>query len=96
MGGSLYDQIILGDVQLSNGETYSSCRTRCKTNYPEFQYYQKYYQDRYCTCMKLKDGIEIRILGNWKTWTLGFATPCGITINLFIFTHSAKKPESNF
>ena len=70
------EQISLGSVQLSDGQTYTSCRNLCKKNYPEFEFYHKFNLYQSCDCIKLNTGDQIK-LKTHGAYTFGYASACG-------------------
>ena len=70
-------QIHLGRVQLSDGQTYTSCRNLCEKNYPEFEFYHKFINYRSCDCIKLYPGNQIKLKSH-GAYTFGYASACGI------------------
>ena len=69
-------QIHLGRVQLSDGQTYTSCRNLCKKNYPEFEFYHKFNLYQSCDCIKLYSGDQIKLRAH-GAYTFGYASACG-------------------
>ena len=76
------EQMELGTVSLSNGQTYTSCRKLCKASYPDFEFYHKFVSIQSCRCIKMKTGYEIQIQEN-GAYTFGYATACGNTLSSF-------------
>lgn len=72
------DHIVLGRVNLPNGETYQSCRNLCRKAFPNFQFYSKFINYRWCDCMKLTDGLTITLRPH-GAYTTGYAQECGDT-----------------
>ena len=73
------DHILLGTVNLQNGETYLSCRKLCKDAHPEFQFYHKFINYQSCECKKMTDGVAIT-LKDHGAYTFGYSTECGTFI----------------
>ena len=73
------DHILLGTVNLQNGETFLSCRKLCKDAHPEFQFYHKFINYQSCECKKMTDGVAIT-LKDHGAYTFGYSTECGTFI----------------
>ena len=76
------EQMKLGTVTLSNGQTYTSCRELCKASYPDFEFYHKFVNYQSCSCIKMKTGYEIQIKKH-GAYTFGYATACGNILSSF-------------
>ena len=77
------EQIHLGQVQLSDGQTYTSCRNLCEKKYPDFEFYHKYIKYRSCDCIKLNPGKQIK-LKDHGAYTFGYASACGIILKVIL------------
>ena len=77
------EQIILGSVQLSDGQTYTSCRDLCKINYPEFEFYHKFFGYQACDCIMMHQGYQIKVKAH-GAYVFGYATACGIILKVFL------------
>ena len=73
------DHILLGTVNLQNGETYLSCRKLCKDAHPEFQFYHKFINYQSCECKKMTDGVAIT-LKDHGAYAFGYSSECGTFI----------------
>ena len=71
------DHIVLGRVNLPNGDTYLSCRNLCRRAHPDFQLYHKFKNYQSCECMKMADGVAIA-LKDHGAYTFGFSEECGM------------------
>ena len=74
----------LGTVNLLRGETYLSCRKRCKTLYPTFQFYEhsKAKPDM-CICIQLTDGSEQVKIKKQADSSFGYSDSCGKRIIVY-------------
>ena len=72
-------QIFLGRVELSNGQTYTSCRSLCQKFYPEYEFYHKFKNYRSCNCIKMHPGNQIKLKAH-GAYTFGYSSACGIMI----------------
>ena len=73
------DHIVLGTVNLPNGDTYLSCRNLCRRAHPDFQFYHKFINYQSCECMKMADGVAIA-LKDHGAYTFGYSKECGMFI----------------
>ena len=71
------DHIVLGTVNLPNGDTYLSFRNLCRRAHPDFQLYHKFKNYQFCECMKMADGVAIA-LKDHGAYTFGFSEECGM------------------
>ena len=71
------DHIVLGTVDLPNGDTYLSCRNLCRSAHPDFQFYHKFINFQFCECRKMADGVTIA-LKDHESYTFGYSEECGM------------------
>ena len=84
------EQIVLGSVQLSDGQTYTSCRNLCKINYPEFEFYHKFFSYQACDCIKMHQGYQIKVKAH-VAYVFGYATACGIILKVLLSINLIKE-----
>ena len=73
------DHIVLGTVNLPNGDTYLSCRNLCRGRHPDFQFYHKFKNYQSCHCMKMAHGLVIAIQDH-GSYSFGYSNECGMFI----------------
>ena len=77
------EQIVLGRVELSDGQTYTSCRNLCTINYPKFEFYHKFVNYEVCECIKMHPGNQITVKAH-GAYIFGYASSCGIILKNII------------
>ena len=73
----------LGTVSLPSQQTYTSCRSLCRANYPDFEFYEKFVNYQSCDCYKMDIGFKIET-SKHGAYTFGYANDCSKAFELVL------------